>query len=204
MKYKINDYELIYKVRENDEDSKDFLYKKYYPIIHHLANSFYQANKYYGYDFEDFLQEANIAFYKALSSFNERENTLFYTFVVICIKRKLLSFCKRITNRNNNYSSLECLSLNEIDVEDKRVDVNSLFNNIEIEKTIKDFIYSLPFEKACIFELKYNGFTYREISTLLDMPISSLEFKYRSSLKKIRKILKDYTNKKNIYCKEAI
>ena len=46
MKYKqYNDYELIYMVRENDDSSRDILYQKYIPIIHHLANNFYQTNQ---------------------------------------------------------------------------------------------------------------------------------------------------------------
>jgi len=35
---KINDYELLYMVRENDDYSKDLLYEKYLPIIKSLAN----------------------------------------------------------------------------------------------------------------------------------------------------------------------
>ena len=204
MKYNLNDYELIYNVRENDDYSKDLLYQKYYPVIHNIANYFYQQNKYFGYDFEDFLQEANLAFYNALVNFNEKEDTLFYTFVSLCIKRKLLSFCKRITNRNKNYSSKDCISLDDIELEDKKSNVNSLFNDLEVENLVKEFLYSLSFDKACIFELKYNGFSYKEISKLLDIPVSSLEFKNRSSVKKIRRIINKYYSKKNIYCKETI
>lgn len=205
MKYSnYNDYELIYMVRENDEDSTDILYQKYYPIIHHIANSFYQLNKYYGYDFEDFLQEANLAFYKAVSSYNEGEDTLFYTFVVVCIRRKLLSFSKKISNKKNNYSSLDCISIDEVELEDIQSNFEMLMNNREIEKIVHDFLYSLPMDKACAFELKMNGYTYREMSILLDAPVSSLEFKNRSSKIQLRKLLHDFSDKMNNCKKKTI
>ncbi|MBR2828618.1 MAG: sigma-70 family RNA polymerase sigma factor [Bacilli bacterium] len=205
MKYNnYNDYELIYMVRENDDNSSDILYQKYYPIIHNLANSFYQLNKYYGYDFEDFLQEANLAFYKALSSYNEKEDTLFYTFVVICIRRKLLSFSKKIANKKNNYSSLDCISIEEVELEDVQSNFDMLIEKNEIDNIIHDFLYSLPFDSACIFELKMNGYTYREMSILLDAPISSLEFKHRTSNEKLKKLLHDFSDKMNICKKKTI
>ncbi len=196
MKYNnYNDYELIYMVRENDDNSRDILYQKYYPIICHIANDYYQKNKYYGFEFEDFLQEATLAFFRALINYNEKENTLFYTFITICIRRKMMSFCQRISNKNNNFSSLDCISLDDIDIEDSRSNFNHVFLDKEIENIIRDYLYSLSFEKACIFELKFNGFTYSEISKLLDMPISSLEFKNRSSVKGIKALLSDYYHK---------
>ena len=193
---KYNDYELIYMVREHDEDSNDILYQKYIPIIHHLANSFYQSNKYYGYDYDDFVQEATLAFYKALTSFDEKENTLFYTFVILCIRRKLISFSERISTHKNNVLLRDYLSIDEIEFEDRKANIESLMKNHEVEKIIKQFIYSLSFERSCIFELKYNGFSYREISQLLEIPISSIEFKYRTSKERVKILLSDYFDRK--------
>ena len=55
-----------------------------------------------------------------------------------------------------------------------------------IEEIYKDIIYNSTLEIGSILELKYNGFGYREISNLLDIPISSIEFKIR----KVKRILK--------------
>ena len=57
---KYNDYELIYMVRENSTDSKDILREKYQPVLKSIAKEFYKSFKYYGYEYEDFLQEAEI------------------------------------------------------------------------------------------------------------------------------------------------
>ena len=46
MKYKsYNDNELIYLIRENDDDSLDILFKKYRPIIISLCNYYYSRIK---------------------------------------------------------------------------------------------------------------------------------------------------------------
>ena len=70
-------------------------------------------------------------------------------------------------------------------------------NDYEIEKILKELIISLPFENSCIFELRLNGFSYREISILLDIPTSTVEFKNRSAKRKLEQLL-------NVFYKEAI
>lgn len=205
MKYKqLNDYELIYMVRENDEGSKDLIFQKYIPIINHYVSAFYQVNKYFGYDYEDFYQEAVLAFYNALSVFDERENTLFYTFVCLCIKRKLISFCKKISNQKSSLSLLDCVPLDDIELEDYKSNIDIIIKGRNIQDIIKDFLYTLPMDKACIFELKLNGYSYTEIGRLLDIPVSTAEFKNRTSIKKIRKLLRDYNDNVHFNRKKAI
>ena len=96
MDYKLyNDYELIDKIRENDENSHSILFLKYQKIIHTIVHEYYSRFSTYGYDYDDFYQEAMIAFYHALSLFDEKKDTLFYTFMILCVKRSLLSFCRK-------------------------------------------------------------------------------------------------------------
>ena len=199
MNYKQNDYELIYMVRENDEVSQDLLYEKYLPIIKNLASEFYQKYNSYGYDFDDFFQEALIAFQKSIINFNEEKETLFYTFTVLCIRRALLSFCRNISNKTKNVSNNNYVSIEEYDniFLDQKADIEMISNDYEIEKILKELIISLPFENSCIFELRFNGFSYREISILLDIPTSTVEFKNRSAKRKLEQLL-------NVFYKETI
>ena len=199
MNYKQNDYELIYMVRENDEVSQDLLYEKYLPIIKNLASEFYQKYNSYGYDFDDFFQEALIAFQKSIINFNEEKETLFYTFTVLCIRRALLSFCRNISNKTKNVSNNNYVSIEEYDniFLDQKADIEMISNYYEIEKILKELIISLPFENSCIFELRLNGFSYREISILLDIPTSTVEFKNRSAKRKLEQLL-------NVFYKETI
>ena len=82
MKYKdYNDYELIYMVRENSTTSKDILYKKYSPIISSIVNEFYSKYNNYGFEYDDFYQEAMYTFEKCIIKYDDSKDTLFYTFL---------------------------------------------------------------------------------------------------------------------------
>ena len=146
-----------------------------------------------------FFQEALIAFQKSIINFNEEKETLFYTFTVLCIRRALLSFCRNISNKTKNVSNNNYVSIEEYDniFLDQKADIEMISNDYEIEKILKELIISLPFENSCIFELRLNGFSYREISILLDLPTSTVEFKNRSAKRKLEQLL-------NVFYKEAI
>ena len=48
-----------------------------------------------------------------------------------------------------------------------------------------NLILSLEFEDACILELRYNGFSFTEISSLLDLSLRHIQFRS----KKIKRII---------------
>lgn len=194
MKYKQNDYELIYMVRENDDSCRDILYEKYLPVIKSIANEFYQKFGTFGYDYDDFLQETMIAFQKSIINFNETKNTLFYTFSVICMRRSLLTFCRNISNTRKNVSNINYLSIDEYEniILDTSSDMDSISDVHEIYEISRKIIMELSFENGCIFELRFNGFSYREIGILLDIPASSVEFKNRTAKKKFERMIKNY------------
>ena len=47
----------------------------------------------------------------------------------------------------------------------------------------------LSFEDSCIFELRYNGFSYKEISELLDIPVSTIDGRLSKIRVKLKEIL---------------
>lgn len=183
---KYNDYELINKVQENDEDSRSILFEKYTPILFHLAKEYHQKFSDYGYDLDDFLQEARISFYKALSSYDEKKDTLFYSFMILCVRRGLLSFCRNISCTKKNISSRYFVHFDECFVEDEKSNMTTFFQDLNIESICREVLLTLPFEISTVLELKINGFSYREISTLLDIPTSSVEFRCRKARRELK------------------
>ena len=190
---KYNDNELIYMVQENDEISSDLLFKKYYPIIFKLSHEYYIKYNGCGYELDDFYQEALAAFYRALSNYDSSKGVLFYTFVVVCIKRALSSFERKLNSKNTT-DSIDIREL-EYCVEDIRENPTCRESFTGLENIIKDVIFSLSLEAGAIIELKVNGFTYKEISILLDIPMSSVEFKSRRARRLLRNKVNAY------YCK---
>lgn len=194
MNYKnYNDYELIYMVRDNDNESYDVLFSKYTPIIKRIAYDYYCSYKNYGYDLDDFNQEAYIAFNNAVNNFKEEKDILFYSFVILCVRRSLFSFCRKISCERKNISNDYLIDIDSNDVFcDSNID--DYIDYKEIISDVKNISLDLTFIELCIFELKYNGFTYMEISELLDLPLRHIQFKGRK-IKKffIEKALKKRT-----------
>lgn len=192
MNYKgINDYELIYRIRENsDEDAINDLIFKYEPLIAKLAQKYYVKNVCQGVDINDFMQEGRIAVVKALKSFDFNSSSLFYTYVSVCINRHFITYCRGLAALKHNvlnysvsedifaclsdfsYEPFKCLDSKCYDLE--------LMNNI----------YSLKLIDGSILELRYNGFSYKEISELLDISISSVS-RHLCKIKKSLQGIKD-------------
>lgn len=188
MNYKeYNDYELIYMVREQDDNSYGVLFQKYLPIIKRIACDYYRSYSTYGYDLDDFIQEGYIGFQKAISSFDENKDILFYTFVVLCIHRKIINFCKRISCDRKNISNTNIVDSDEIPIVDSSAGLDEFFYTRELLSSIWDIVYSFPLEYSSVFELRMNQFHYSEISELLDISGRKAEFMVRRVMQKIRK-----------------
>lgn len=194
---KYNDNELIYMVHEKDETSSYLLFNKYYPIILKLSKEYSDKFIGCGYELDDFYQEALSAFYRAINAYDDSKDTLFYTFVVVCIKRALSSFGRKIYSETTNNLAIGAIELDKVEnyIEDFSENPKVRERFYGLENIIKNVIFSLSLEAGAILELKINGFTYKEISKLLDIPISSVEFKSRRARNILRNKVSTY------YCK---
>lgn len=185
MKYEINDYELISQVRENNEDAILNLYSKYTPIINSVTNKFNQSNN-MKIDYDDIKQEANIALYNAIKNYDPDSGALFYTYAVLCINRRLISYCKK------NYNYISKLGLEHLKEEkmlsyyDYMDESHYKFLNNYYGGLTRDIINMLPDDLSLIFELKYNGFSNKEIANLLDTNSKYIE----NSVRKVRNQIK--------------
>ena len=178
MNYKnYNDYELISMVRENDEFSYYSLFEKYKPIVKNISKEFYDRYSDYGYDYDDFIQEGYVGFQNALNKYDSSKGALFYTFVELCIRRRLLSFTKNITLPKRNISNKYFVSLDDLDVRDNSVSLNDELDYEDTLNTIKYVIYSLDLKYTAPFELKMNNFSLKEISILLEVSINSVSYR---------------------------
>ena len=192
---KYNDYELIYMVRENDDNSKSIMMNKYTPIIKKIASDYYQKYSNFGYEYADFLQEAQYSFYQALSTYNEEKNSLFYTYVVMFIKRKLSSFSRKISGKRVSSFYRDCVSFDNDDYEDIQSNIEYIYHNLNIQDIVHDVILSSSFLSGVILELRYNNFTFREIATLLDIPLTTTEYLGRKAKEQLElSIKKNYDN----------
>lgn len=176
MSYKdYNDYEILYMISENDESATSIIYQKYKPIILSIANSHKNEAINLGIDYEDLIQEGMFGLSKAIKTYDEN-NTLFYTYAVICIKghiKNLIRTCltKKQSILNNSislsYSIDDGRELEEEIADNRDTSTTKAIKYIEEKELIKNFMYDLKDHEREIFELKLNGFTNKEITELL-------------------------------------
>lgn len=174
----LNDYEILYIVGENSDNTFDFLCQKYKPLIYKEVKKYAARFKKYGYEMDDLMQIGLITLYKASYLYNDSSDSMFYTYY-----RKSLINALNTEIRNNE--TLKKKSLNDaisydIEIpntdilyrdifESKKIDYKEEFNRFLIV-----FKNSLSFDEGNIFELYYNGYNVKEISILLDKDIKSV------------------------------
>ncbi len=186
MDYKgINDYEILSMIRENSDDAQGILYRKYYPIIKKLASYYYFQNKFFGADYDDFVQECLIGFSRAIRSYNENKNALFYTYVCSVMNKRLKSYVSGLRSKKNSFLNFGISDdIVSYTICDKRI---NLFNKICTEDEFVKLKNYFSAKVSPVFELRYNGFTYREIAILLDVSMSTVDariFKIKESLRR--------------------
>ena len=146
-------------------------YNKYDPIINKMASKYYKKYKYIGITYDDLVQEARIGLMKSIKSFDD-DQSMFYSFALLCIERSLINYTKSF-NRLKNYpfnSSSMVIPKNDEYVDNSRVDEILLENEKYFE--CKN---SLKFNLSIVYELRYNGFSFKDISCLLDLPRSTID-----------------------------
>lgn len=185
MNYKdVNDYEMLYLIGEKDEEAEKTLFGKYRNLILKIAPKYLPFVKEKGGDFDDLVQEGYIGLYSAIKNYQPGGKTLFYTFAHVCIERQMATYCRKMSRYKQevlNYSySIDVIPddardpFSEIIPSDECEPLDSLIIADGVSKLV-DFKNSLPSEMACVFELRINGFTYKEIAILLGISKSKVD-----------------------------
>lgn len=204
MEYKeYNDNELIYYVRENNEEASRIIFKKYEPLIVSIAKKMYPYCKYNGLEISDLIQEGMLGLNLAILHYEENKDNLFYTFARKCIERKMISFV--ISSKRQKHKILnESLSLEFSLEEDHLGTLESILSDYKAnpEKMLLDsareaeLIHEmraiLTENEERVFELKLAGFHYKEIASIIDKTPKSVD----NTIQRIRAKCKDLLEKK--------
>lgn len=194
MEYKdINDYELIFLVKENNEDAHDLLYSKYSNLVNKYAYEYYSKNKNIGIDIEDLKQEGFYGISLAIKDYDQ-DKTLFYTYALLCIRRemeRLIKYQKRNKQLilTNSLSINSCIdSENNLFYEDVISSGEDILEDIifdDMFNKVHTFKHNMTFIESQIYELKLNKFGNKEIAELLDLPYKKVD----NYLRKIKGLL---------------
>ena len=119
MEYKdVNDFEVLYMIKEKDDYYQELMYKKYSPIIKNIASKYLNCVKNRGADYDDLVQEGYIGLSNAINTYRDEES-LFYTYATICIERQINRFCRSLSTKKqevlNNALSDDMLLFMKVD-----------------------------------------------------------------------------------------
>ena len=82
---------LISRAREGDESAFSDLTLQYRPLIESMSRSFYEKNDGEAFSKDDVMQEATLAFYSAVCSYDMTSEVTFGLYAKICIRNRLIS-----------------------------------------------------------------------------------------------------------------
>lgn len=196
MKVEYNDYELVYLVREQNEEALDILIQKYSPLIWKIASSYYGV----GFDYEDFFQEGRMAFIKSIYTFDETSVASFYSYSMTCV-RNAVTTAYRKAKRSAGLDQLTDYTEPVLPIASEsqsyyyldRVHSN-LNERLIIELALKEKGILSEFEKTCLkYYLLDNN--YIEIALILNVPPKKVDnalSRCKTKLKNLNKINVSY------------
>lgn len=106
----LTDEELAYKSKQGDQQAFEILARRYKSFLQKITRGYFLV----GSEQDDLLQEATIALYKAIQSYDQSQNTTFRTFASLVVKRHILSSIKQSNTQKNKILN-ESLSLSSLD-----------------------------------------------------------------------------------------
>ena len=205
MDYKeFNDNELVYYIRDNNEDANDIMYEKYRPFIEITAKKLAQYCINQGLEMSDFVQEGMLALTNAISSFDETKDINFYTYARACIEKKMISLVRRnMANKHKILNNSIPFEINDEDgehllfgdiLEDKGSNPEEVIINSETKNNlIINIRKSLTELENKVFDLKISGFNYKEIADILEKTPKSID----NTMQRIRIKIKEQIKKGN-------
>lgn len=199
---KLTDQELIYLIRNHDEQATEVLLKKYKNMVTGKTRRLFLQ----GGDQEDLIQEGMIGLYQAIFSFDVTQNVPFKNYASAVVDSRLYDAIRTATRKKHqplneslsldysydNSSEDEPISLFEILSDESALSPESLLLNKEIKINLENFLqnYLSKYEDQ-VASLYLQGKTYREIADKLKVSTKSVD----GALQRVRKKLSEYRNK---------
>ena len=202
MDYKdYNDNELLLYISEANEEANDIMFRKYDPLIQKIAKKLHKYCQNTGLEMSDLVQEGRLGLNTAILKFKDERETSFYTFSKTCIERRMVSLIVAST-RQKHRALNEALSFennetdNEFNLEnvigDNSYNPEYLYLDNERESEIIENVRNVltDFENQ-VFDLKKNGFNYKEIAEILDKTPKAID----NAIQRIRVKIKEQISK---------
>ncbi len=174
-------------IKSGNEDAFRELLENHRRMIYKIIYSFPLDKGDFRIDENDLFQEACIALYEAVFSFQKERNVRFSTYAYMLMKSRITSHLRRLSRSQGE----ELFSLDAADDHLMKLAVKEdpamYHREEEFRKQLERFMSSLNDEDRQILELKNEDHSYREISEELRIPVKRIDNRLRSLRKRFRK-----------------
>lgn len=176
----MSDEELIYLMREKNEDAELLLVEKYDKIIQRTS---FLTVGYFAYDSE-VKSTAYAVLMQCVQSYDDKLNSLFGTYYTFCLKNRLRSLLKQYRYGVKRHWMYDYQDITEIDVKDHML--NDPIQRYIVEETCADIVAHLKPLECAIFEKSREGYTSAEVAELEGVSVK----KVYNTIHKVKKMLK--------------
>lgn len=164
---------LVKKVKIKDDAAIVKLLRKYEPAIVKVSMYFHTKFKNISLSFEDFKQDASIAFLKAVSTYDEEKNKSLLYYANTCMMNKLTSLV-RSARRREDIISIDEPADDNSSTKEIPCPGDSVVETYEKKEWLKNFKEItnkiLTDKQLSVWDLYLQGFSYEEISQKTVLP----------------------------------
>lgn len=178
--------ELILMIAKGNEEALELLFSLYETKLKFESVTFGNKFNLPVIDKEDLYQEIKLSLYEAVLKYDFRQGK-FYNFWYTLMKRNIFSYLRKECSPSNdsrrNEQFDEAKGYLELDFCDSnKIDSDLYFSVFDNEKN-QTF-------STCL-KLWVEGYTYKEISVILNMTIASVNYHIRAGISKMKEKIKD-------------
>lgn len=187
-----NDLMLIKQVRNHDEKAFETLLNQYRKMIYKIIGGFDLKVGDYVLDEQEIFQEASIAFYRAILSFEEDKGVLFSSYAYAVIMKNLNCNIYRMKNKITYASSLDSFPNAENYIAFSLADsAQEYVRERRFNESLEKFIESLNQKDKQLLNLRRNDYSYKEISEMLGVSTKYVDNHIQIIKRKLHQYLND-------------
>lgn len=145
------------------------LVEEHLNIVPYIINKYIKNNEDVEMNYEDLIQEGNLALCKAAIKYNE--SVKFNTFAEIVVKHELLGYCKKINRKIKTVEMPEGKNIEEALVSDEEEVPGILFNTEKLKsiRNVKKEYSGVVLKGIEAIELKMQGLAGVDIAAMYDV-----------------------------------
>lgn len=189
-----SELKILMKAKAGDNESFEILLKKYEKYIYMNTKGYFLADG----EKEDLVQEGIIGLLKGIKSYDSEREASFKTFVIMCMRRQIITAIKSSNSKKNKFISLSGSDTDESLMEEyvensPNAEEIYLYKELMEEFTQYTKEHFSDLEKE-VLEKLFQGYTYAEIAKQLDKPGKVIDNAYQRIKNKVKKWLKEFRN----------